>query len=125
MPTPGELALVAQQKRKHFPIAGDVGIREGSVVGAATVTTTPVITRVATSTASATLVSANADRKGAIIHNESAVVLYIKFGTTASATDYTVALAANTSYQLPSNVPSTRIDGILAAGVGNAQCTEW
>ena len=72
---------------------------------------------------SATLLSANTARKGFIIENDSDQVLYIKYGTTASATDRTGAI-------LPTGIWSEdkytgRVDGIWAANsTGNARVTD-
>lgn len=84
---------------------------------------TAALSNVSTSTTSATLLSANTARIGAQIFNDSAVVMYVKFGTTASSTSYTVQLAANTYYEVPAGYTG-RIDGILASSTGTARVTE-
>lgn len=78
--------------------------------------------RVATSTTSAQLIAANASRKKVVIHNDSAGILYVKFGTTASATDFTYRLASQTDKAITKY--TGRIDGILDTGTGNAQVSE-
>jgi hypothetical protein len=84
---------------------------------------TPNVTRVATSTASAQLLVANANRKGVIIVNESSGVMYLKFGTTASSTSYTYRLVSNAVVEIAFGYTG-RIDAILNTGSGNAQITE-
>lgn len=84
---------------------------------------TSAVTSVATSNASAQLLASNSSRLGAAIYNDSAKKMYIKFGTTASAADYTVQLAANGYYEIFGDYTG-RIDAILNAGTGAALCTE-
>jgi hypothetical protein len=93
-----------------------------------TVTSTPekassvTISRVATSTTSATLISSNSSRKKAVIVNDSTSILYVKYGTTASATSYTYKLQSDDT--LEETNYTGRIDGILDTGTGNAQTTD-
>jgi hypothetical protein len=83
------------------------------------------VARVATSTSAVPLLAAGAKRNMVLIVNESAAVLSIKFGATASATDYTVALAAGGYYEMPTPAYGGPISGILASGTGNAQVTSY
>lgn len=85
-----------------------------------------VVTRVATSGTVATLVASAASKKMVHIVNESAVIMYVKFGAAASATDYTVALAASGYYETPPGFPySGVITGTLASSTGFAQVTAY
>lgn len=89
---------------------------------------TATLSNVAGSATSVTLLAANNNRVGATITNDSSVVLYIKFGTTASTTSYTVVLAGAASapfsyYEVPAGYAG-RIDGIWASATGNARVTE-
>ena len=98
---------------------GDIDVL--SLPAAATAT----LSNVATSNASAQLLASNAARKGAIIYNDSLVVMYVKFGTTASATSFTYYLVAGATLELPSSpVYTGRIDAILASSTGTARVTE-
>lgn len=84
------------------------------------------VSRVATSTVTAALFAASgATIKGRAIYNDSAAVLYVKFGATASATDYTVQIGAGAYYELPASTYGGVVHGILSTGTGNAQCTVW
>lgn len=90
--------------------------------------TTPTQTSVAGSASSVSLLAANNARKGAVITNDSSAVLYIKLGTTASTTSYTVTLAGSasapfSSYEVPFGYVGA-IDGIWASATGNARITE-
>lgn len=82
------------------------------------------LTNVNDSATSVTLLSSNSSRMGATIHNDSAEILYVKFGTTASLTDYTVKMIADAYYEVPFGYTG-RLDGIWAANsTGAARITE-
>ncbi len=90
--------------------------------------TTATITSIASSTNSVTLLASNANRKGATIVNDSSAILYVKLGTTASTSSYTVALPASGSssfnyYEVPFGYTGI-IDGIWASANGSARVTE-
>lgn len=72
-----------------------------------------------------TLLSANADRRGVAIFNDSTEALYVKFGTTASTTSFTVKILAGGFYEMPEPIYVGQIDGIWSAnGSGAARITE-
>lgn len=81
-----------------------------------------VVSSVDDSASSVTLLSANDNRAEAVIQNDSPSTIYIKFGTTATTTDYTTKLATDgvliTEY-------TGRIDAIWSANsTGAAKITE-
>jgi hypothetical protein len=83
---------------------------------------TAVVTSVNDTASSTTLKAANTAAHERIIQNDSPSTLYVKFGTTASTTDYTVKLGQDdiliTQY-------TGRIDGIWSADAsGAAKITE-
>lgn len=82
------------------------------------------VTQVSSSATSVTLQASNALRRGLAIHNASTAILYVKFGTTASATSYTAKIDADGSYEMPANLYSGRVDGIWASANGYAYVTE-
>lgn len=84
---------------------------------------TGTISRTATSTTNATILASNASRKGAIIFNDAATVLFVKYGTTASATSWTHKLDPQSGVEIKESYTG-RIDAILASSTGNAQVTE-
>lgn len=91
--------------------------------GGATGTTTSV-TSVATST---TLKAANAARTGITIANDSTAILYVLLGSgTASATNYTFALAAKVTVAADRTVSgyTGAIQGVWASANGFAMVTE-
>jgi hypothetical protein len=81
--------------------------------------------RVPTSTVVATLAALNATRKAAIIVNEASAVLYVKYGATATSTDYTYAVAAGGTLELAQPIYCGAVTGILASGTGNAQVSVY
>lgn len=83
---------------------------------------TAVVTSVNDSASSTTLIVANTAAKERIIYNNSSSVLYVKLGTTASATDFTQKLFQDDSM---STTYTGRIDGIWASdSTGAALITE-
>lgn len=80
------------------------------------------VTSVNDTASSTTLIAANANRKEVIIANDSGSTLYVKLGTTASATDYTVKLGTDDYF---STDYTGRIDGIWSAdSTGAARISE-
>ena len=84
---------------------------------------TATLSNVAGSASSVTLLASNTARTGATIQNDSSVVLYVKFGATASTTSYTVKMAADSYYEVPFGYTGV-IDGIWASATGSARVTE-
>lgn len=96
----------------------------GTLTTSQITSSTATLTNVSGSASSVTLLSANASRKQAMIWNDSTATLSVKFGTTASATSFTVNLVAQAYYELPEPVYTGRIDGIWTVAVGTARITE-
>jgi hypothetical protein len=71
-----------------------------------------------------TLLAANRARLGATIWNDSPNFLYLKLGTTASTTSFTVKMNNGSYYEVPYGYTGN-IDGIWAtAGSGSARIVE-
>lgn len=91
---------------------------------------TPTLTNVAASASSVTLLSATSTRRQVILVNDSAAICYVKFGTTASTSSYTVqmpAIASGVASHLfidENPVYTGRIDAIWASATGNMRITE-
>lgn len=76
-------------------------------------------------TASSTaILSESKGRKGWSVFNDSSAILYLKFGTTASATSYTVKLEPGDFYESPEYYANGRVDGIWSSATGTARVTE-
>lgn len=79
---------------------------------------------VASANSNTLLLAANANRRGATITNDSTAVLYVSLGTNAaSASNFTVKLAAAAYYEVPFGY-SGEIRGIWASVNGSARVTE-
>jgi hypothetical protein len=102
---------------------------DGKVPVSGTFSTTPQTSTTATtssvagSASSTTLLSSNTSRIGATISNDSTAALYLKLGTTASTSSYTIKLLTDDYYEVPFAYTG-RIDGIWASATGNARITE-
>ncbi len=84
------------------------------------------LANVASSATSVTVFAAHAGVTNArTVYNDSTAILYLKFGATASATSYTVQLAAGAYYEFPRPVYGGQVDGIWASANGNARVTSW
>lgn len=80
------------------------------------------VTSVNDTASSTMLLSANDNRKEAIVQNDSTSTLYVKYGTTASATDYSVKLGTD---DVLTTEYTGRIDGIWSSDAsGAAKITE-
>jgi hypothetical protein len=98
-------------------------IKKGEAGFASGYPATATTSNVSSSASSVTLLASNTLRRGATIQNDSTQVLYVKLGTTASTTSYTVKMAANSYYEVPFGY-TNRIDGIWASVNGSARMTE-
>lgn len=90
-----------------------------------TAATTGTHANVAGSASNVTLIAANSSRKNAIIFNDSSAPLYVKFGATASNTDFALKLFPNETWEMGANLYTGIIDGIWDSATGNARVTEW
>lgn len=86
---------------------------------------TAALTQVTGSTSSVTILAANANRKEALIFNNSTANLFLAFTGTASTSAFTVKLPTNTAYALPTPLYKGVISGIWDAANGTAQVTEY
>lgn len=82
------------------------------------------VTQVASSATVVTLQAANADRRGLLIFNDSTAALYVKYGSAASATSFSVKIAAGGYWEMPQPPYSGIVTGIWASANGNAYVTE-
>ena len=80
--------------------------------------------QIASSNSAVTLVAANPKRVMFIIFNDSTQILYVKYGGSASSTDYTVQIASGGYYEAPVPVYNGIVTGVWAAANGNGYITE-
>lgn len=97
-----------------------------AVTQAALAASTATLTNVSGSATTVSLLASNAGRKGAMVTNDSTASLYVKFGTTASTTSYTVLIPPGAYYEFPANtaIYTGAVDGIWSAANGAARITE-
>lgn len=97
----------------------------GTVTSNAQKSATATLSNVAGSASSVVILAANANRLGATIYNDSTAILYLKFGTTASTTSFTVKLNPDDFYELSGPPLYTGIlHGIWGSATGAARVTE-
>jgi len=97
---------------------------DGSVTADPTASGTGTTSNVAGSVSSVTLKASNSNRLGLSIHNDSTAVLYVKLGSTASTSSYTVRMVAQAHYEVPYHYTGV-VDGIWDSATGNARVTEF
>jgi len=81
------------------------------------------VTSVASSASNVTLLAANANRVFASIYNESSKTVYVKMGSGASNTSYSIFLMPNSYWEVPSDWTG-QIDAVWSAANGSARVTE-
>jgi hypothetical protein len=84
---------------------------------------TATVSSVAAAIASTLLLAANAVRKGAMVYNDSAAEMYLKMGTGASATSFSVDMLPGSYYEVPYGYTGV-LHGIWALATGSARVTE-
>ncbi len=88
-------------------------------------TTAASVSAVASSATSVTVLSTTAGRRGLSLYNSDANDCYVKFGTTASATDFRVKIPSGGFYEMPEPIYNGRIDAIWSVdGAGFLHVTE-
>lgn len=112
-------------------ISGDVTVSGPIVVSGGVAITSTVtalattITRVANSAASQSLAASNANRKTIFLYNDSATTnCYVKFGATASATDFSIKLFATDTFIMDPPIYTGAIDYICDAASGSMEVSE-
>lgn len=86
--------------------------------------TTATLTNVTSAATSTSLLASNSAAHARMVFNDSTAILYLKFGTTASATSYTVQIPPGGYYEFPQPLYKGAVDGIWSAANGAARLTE-
>lgn len=96
-----------------------------NVIGSVTQapSTTATLTNVSASASSVTLLASNSGRLHAQLWNDSASVLYLKYGSTASATSCIAAVDPGERWEMPYRYTGI-ITGIWVSATGTARVTE-
>lgn len=87
--------------------------------------TTATTASVNSSASNVTLFSAASDTNARIVYNDSTAILYLKYGATASTTDYTVQVPSQGTHTFPQPTYAGQVDGIWASANGAARLTSW
>jgi hypothetical protein len=82
------------------------------------------VTQVASNTASVTLQASNGSRRSLIVFNDSTATLYLKYGSAASSSSYTVKMAPGDYWEMPLPVYTGIVTGIWTSANGSALVTE-
>lgn len=85
--------------------------------------TTPSQTSPSVGVASTSILASNTSRLGATIYNEGSAICYMKLGSTASLTSYSVQVASGGYYEVPFGYTGA-IDGITSASTAQLRVTE-
>lgn len=85
---------------------------------------TATVTSVSVSTVVVTLLSSNANRKGFIIYNNGTTQVFIKFGTGATTSSFTLVLNGSGFYESSKPIYRGAITAIRNAGTANVLVTE-
>lgn len=85
---------------------------------------TSAVTSVTGSATTVQLLAANTNRRMASFYNDSTADLFLKLGTTASTTSFTVKITSQSFYELPLPAYTGRIDGIWSTANGTVYITE-
>ncbi len=98
----------------------------GTLAVTPTAASTSVLSNVAASATSVTLLASNAARLTFVLYNDSTSALYVKLGATASATSFTKRMLPNEQWDTSDlGVNYTgRIDGIWDSAAGAMRVTE-
>lgn len=82
------------------------------------------LTNVSASVTSVTIKATNYNRKVLNVFNDSTAWMYLKFGTSASTTSFTVKIAPGQYYEMPQPVYVEELTAVWASATGTARVTE-
>jgi len=85
--------------------------------------TTGTTTTASVTNSNTTVLASNDSRRGATIYNEGSVDCYVKLGSTASATSYTLKMITDGYYEVPFGYTGI-ITGITASGTATLRVSE-
>jgi hypothetical protein len=120
-------------ERRQVVVLGDpntisgvatVGSNGALTVASVAPTASAVNPVASTTTNGTTLQAANASRAGLYIYNDSTAILYVKLGTGATPTDWSLKVKPDGFYELPPPYYRGAVSGVWAAANGFARVTE-
>lgn len=86
--------------------------------------TTATVTNVSGAATDTALVAANTERQGLILYNDSTSIAYVKYGTGASSTSYTVQMGPSAYWEMPSIIYTGAVNANWVSATGAMRCTE-
>jgi hypothetical protein len=99
---------------------------DGTAIGSSSSsqsTSSAVTSTVSVTSSSIAILDTNPSRNGSTIYNESGATAYVKLGTIASITDYTIQMIIGSYYELPFGYKGA-ISGITSSGTATLRVTE-
>lgn len=106
-------------------ISGDVVVSGGVAITSTVTALATTITRITNGVVSQTLAASNANRKTVFLYNDSATTAcYVKFGATATTSDFTIKLFATDTYIMDPPIYTGVIDYICDAASGFMEVSE-
>lgn len=130
--TPGLININTITATAPLPISGSISSVNAVVSGSLSSVftqeikpTTTSITAVSATVGSIQVLAANANRKMASIFAESTATVYVKLGTGASATSYTVKMETDDYFELPFPIYSGVIQASWSSTSGALRVTEY
>ena len=85
---------------------------------------TASMSNVSASASSVTIKNTNSSRRSFSVFNDSTVSLYLKFGTSASTTSFTVKVLPGQYYEMPNPLYTGAVTGVWDSATGTARVTE-
>ena len=82
------------------------------------------VTSPTSAAADTSLLAANIQRIGVLLYNDSTASCYVKYGTGASSTSYTVFMGPGAYWEMPVPIYTGAINGNWTAANGNMRVTE-
>lgn len=107
----------AELRASPVPVSGTISTTSEKA-------STPSQSSPSVTVASTVVLASNASRLGATIYNEGSEVCYLKLGSTASTTSYSVQLVVGAYYEVPFGYTGA-IDGITSTSTAQLRVTEF
>jgi hypothetical protein len=117
------LLLVLSLSSSAFGAVSQVYV-EAKPAGPHTIQDTAALSNVSASATVVTVLAANPARVGFALYNDSGSYVYVKFGSSASSSSFTLKMAPNSVWHVPQASYSGVITGIWESATGTMRVTE-
>lgn len=115
--TPSDIVSVQAISSAGLTITGSITTVQGT-------SSVSILSSLSSSISNVNLLSGNSSRKMATIFNDSTSNLFVKLGSTASTTSFTIKMAAGSYYEFPAPVYTGQVDGLWDVANGSARISE-